>query len=170
MRMEIHLSWSKQEMRSQFWCLWLWTYFCYVLCYADMLLSCLQIDKLRKWKQDHVEQMASDLEDDTVSGGDMDRRLSDLRKEVVTSCHIFVCVTVCIAIFMDYSICYSSRIPPTSCIGTVVNKAFWVITTATFVLLEDNRSIYSCLSCLFREHILNIITLLLFHQSSQNIQ
>jgi len=67
--------------------------FCYVLCYVDILLFCLQIDKLRKWKQDHVEQMASDLEDDAMSGGDVDRRLSDLRKEVVTSRsrHILCC-------------------------------------------------------------------------------
>jgi len=41
-----------------------------------------EVDKLRKWKQDHMEQMASDMEDDAMSGSDMDRRLSDLRKEV----------------------------------------------------------------------------------------
>ena len=29
-----------------------------------------------------MEQMASDMEDDAMSGSDMDRRLSDLRKEV----------------------------------------------------------------------------------------
>jgi len=29
-----------------------------------------------------VEQMASDLEDDATGGSDVDRRLSDLRKEV----------------------------------------------------------------------------------------
>lgn len=34
-----------------------------------------------------MEQMASDLEDDAMSGSDADRRLSDLRKEVVTSTH-----------------------------------------------------------------------------------
>jgi len=33
-----------------------------------------------------VEQIASDLEDDAMSGSDMDRRLSDLRKEVTTLC------------------------------------------------------------------------------------
>jgi len=51
------------------------------------LLYC-QVDKLRKWKQDHVEQMASDLEDDAVSGNDVDQRLSDLRKEVLTSSYL----------------------------------------------------------------------------------
>ena len=56
-----------------------------------MLLS-FQVDKLRKWKQDHVEQMASDLEDDAMSGSDMDRRLSDLRKEVATFSYILSCM------------------------------------------------------------------------------
>ena len=50
------------------------------------MLLWFQVDKLRKWKQDHVEQMASDLEDDAMSGSDMDRRLSDLRGEVAMFC------------------------------------------------------------------------------------
>lgn len=45
------------------------------------------MDKLRKWKQDHVEQLASDVEDDAMSGSDMDHRMSDLRKEVATYLH-----------------------------------------------------------------------------------
>lgn len=51
-------------------------------CSFCMVLLCYKVDKLRKWKQDQVEQMASDLEDDAMSGSDVDRRLSDLRKEV----------------------------------------------------------------------------------------
>jgi len=58
-----------------------------------MVLLHVEVDKLRKWKQDHVEQMASDLEDDAMSGSDMDRRLSDLRKEVASPNHyVFPCV------------------------------------------------------------------------------
>jgi len=39
-----------------------------------------------------MEQMASDLEDDAMSGSDMDRRLSDLRKEVAAYVLISVCI------------------------------------------------------------------------------
>lgn len=56
------------------WLLWQQTSVGFVLWF--------EVDKLRKWKQDHMEQMASDMEDDAMSGSDMDRRLSDLRKEV----------------------------------------------------------------------------------------
>lgn len=40
------------------------------------------MEKLKKWKHDRIEQMASDLEDDAVSGTDMDKRLAELRREV----------------------------------------------------------------------------------------
>lgn len=41
-----------------------------------------EITKLKQWKKDRMEQMTSDLEDEAVSGSEMDKRLADLRKEL----------------------------------------------------------------------------------------
>jgi hypothetical protein len=48
----------------------------------EVYSSLLQVEKLKKWKHERIEQMASDLEDDAATGSDMDRRLAELRREV----------------------------------------------------------------------------------------
>ena len=42
----------------------------------------MQVEKLKKWKHERIEQMASDIEDETPSDSDIDRRLAELRREV----------------------------------------------------------------------------------------
>lgn len=41
-----------------------------------------EITKLKQWKKDRMDQMASDLEDEATGGSDIDKRLADLRKEL----------------------------------------------------------------------------------------
>jgi len=74
-----------------------------------------QVDKLRKWKQDHVEQMASDLEDDATCGSDMNRRLSDLRKEVAS----FIIYTGCLPAISAAAAFFLSPTEPRSPVVTV---------------------------------------------------
>jgi len=72
-----------------------------------------QVDKLRKWKQDHVEQMASDLEDDATCGSDMNRRLSDLRKEVAA----FIIYAGCLLAVSAASAFFLSATEPVPCLS-----------------------------------------------------